>query len=550
MKSYLRELLLGLGVVALTTLLFSPVFPGEFLNWDDDTLLVNNPFFRGLDAEHWQWMCSTMLLGHWQPLTWLSYAFDYLLWGMSPTGWHAVNLLLHGCNAGLVFLLCRWFLKRNPDPVAGAGKCGTAAALAALFWSLHPLRVEAVAWLATRGYLLCTLFCLLTVLFYLRAVERGRFSLAALLCFIAATASKGIGMMLPLVLLLLDVVPLHRITSFRTLAFRTLEKAPFFALSLATGLVAFWAKKTQGGMVAVEQYGWVERCGQALHGIWFYLAKMVLPLDLSPLYYRTPGPAAILGALLLTAGAFTGLFLFRRRLRPVAVASCAFALLMMPMLGFTQSGAQVAADRFTLLAAVPFSVLLSAGLYRLRRLRKTVQTALAFLLLTYSAQTAVLSWDWSNSLTLWNRAVSIDGENARAWNLLGVALLNRHLPGKAAWTALGEYERALRDVDYGLAIDSVTGLDRVKMMIARAQIAERLGRTTEAFADYTAVAEQLAPDSVWRARALQSRARLHLLMGNLDAAAADFRAAAAVPEFEKRGQCEAALEQIKKLPGR
>jgi len=268
-------------------------------------------------------MCSTFFLGHWQPLSWLSYALDYAAWGMEPAGWHAGNLLLHALNAILVYLLCMEFVT---GPVSR--KKTAACAAAALFYAIHPLRVEVVAWLATRGYLLGTAFCLLTVLFYLRATTRKQYPFAALLFFTLATVSKGVGMMLPLLLLLVDWVPLGRLSSFRKSAACFVEKIPFFMLSTLTGVMAFLAKKTAGGMVDIEQYGFSERFGQALSGIWFYLYKTISPTHLSPLYDKQPGPLVVLAALLLTTVAAVVLFLFRRRLYGVIAGGAAFFLLI------------------------------------------------------------------------------------------------------------------------------------------------------------------------------------------------------------------------------
>ena len=87
---------------------------------------------------------------------------------------------------------------------------------AAAFFSLHPLRVESVAWITERRDLLCGLFCLLAVHAYLGYVRReggGRrvFYALALIAFAAALLSKGIAVVLPAALLALDAGPLGRL---------------------------------------------------------------------------------------------------------------------------------------------------------------------------------------------------------------------------------------------------------------------------------------------------------------------------------------------------
>ena len=83
------------AVGLLTLLTFLPALRNGFVNWDDDVNIVENAAFRGFSAEHLKWMFSTTLGGHYQPLTWLSYAVDDALWGRQPFGYHLTSVVLH-----------------------------------------------------------------------------------------------------------------------------------------------------------------------------------------------------------------------------------------------------------------------------------------------------------------------------------------------------------------------------------------------------------------------------------------------------------------------
>ena len=509
---------------------------------------------------------STFLLGHWQPLSWLSCALDYAVWGINPMGWHATNLLLHTVNAALVYLLCLAFFK-NENRRFGA------ATLAALFWAIHPLRVEAASWLATRGYLLCTVFCLLTVLFYLRAVKERRYPLAALLCFALATFTKGIGMMLPPVLLLMDWFPLRRTTSVRTAAACVVEKIPFFALSLLTGITAFLAKQTNGGMAPIEKYGLVERCGQALYGIWFYLLKTVSPYNLSPLYEKRPEAGSVMAALVLTTAVIIFIFLYRRKLRPLMGALGAFLLLIFPMLGFTQSGGQMFADRFTYLAAVPLSVLLAAGLAKPVTMRRILCSASAVLLLVFGVQSFAFSVTWSDSLTLWSYALDRNKDSVQAYNGMGQVLMSRKAYTKAlecfdqalllqpdyvaarqnralVLIMTGEYAKAFEDASKALMLGNVDSGDRAKMLIGRGLIAEKMSNSGQAMADYSAILADRTVDPVWQIMALQSRAALYFEQGRRAEGKADLEVILELPDpsGESRSKAERLLTELKKIP--
>lgn len=502
MQSLKRHIGWAVAVAMLTALVFLPVVQGGFLSWDDHGLFIENTQYRGLSASHWNWMCTTFYFGHWQPLSWLSYALDYTMWGMNPTGWHVANLLLHSLNAFLVFLLCRRFANitaGRDDP--------RICALAALFYAIHPLRVEVVAWLATRGYLLATTFCLLTGLFYLRAVSRSRYPFAALFFFALATATKGIGMMLSPVLLLIDWFPLGRIRSVRQAFLCTAEKLPFFLLSALTGIAAFWSKNTQGGMADVEQYGFLTRFGQAVSSFWFYLYKTVAPFSLSPLYDKPPSAWTVAVSLLLTGTLLCGLFLCRRRLRAGFTVISAFFLLIFPMLGFTQSGKQVMAERFTYLAAVPFSVLLATGLMHLKSNRRPAVAVLSVFLVFCGVQSFFWASCWNNDLSLWRGALQTDPQNAHAHNSAGVALLNS-----------GEYEEALHCFDKALEIVPWDGLARHN----RALVLTLLRRHDEAFKEWRIALAVAADDPKTRAKILLYRGWAFEVVEDFAAAERDY----------------------------
>ena len=549
MKKYGKMIIGAFFVALLTAVVFLPILRGEFLNWDDNVLFTENPYFRGLGWEQWTWMCTTFFYGHWQPLSWVSYALDYVVWDMNPNGWHVANWLLHALNAVLVYLLCLSFLKKP------AGRMEiTAAGVASLLYAVHPLRVEAVAWLATRGYLLGTTFYLLACLFYLRAVSRKCYPFSALLCFTLAVLTKGIGMMLPLVFLLIDWSLLGRCTSLRRSFFCAVEKIPFFLLSMLTGIMAFWAKNTAGGMVAVEVYGVPERLGQAIYSIWFYLLKTVFPLSLSPLYYKQPEVWALGLGFVLTAVVGIAFYIFRKPLCFVMVAVGASLLLIFPMLGITQSGAQLFADRFTYLAAVPFAVLLSVFLASLTGFRRITVSVFAALLILFGIQSAVWSVSWQDSLTLWCSAVAVDEDNPQAHNSAGLAFKQQERYEKAlehfnaaiqinpayiqAWhnrsvvlALVGRYDEAFAGWHTVLSMPGLSLRERMKILWSRGWVFEQTGDLTAAVRDYSAVIEDEQGDPVLRAGVLQLRAQVYVQMGKNELALKDLNEILELPDL-------------------
>lgn len=147
------EWLVAIAVAFLTWLVFLPALRGGFLPWDDRANLISNRAWRGIGAAQLHWIFTSFHMGHWIPVTWLSFSLDYLVWGMRPEGYHLTNVVLHAANAALLCLVAARLLESGG--VEGPARLGGAAA-AALFFSLHPLRVESVALVTERRDVLST----------------------------------------------------------------------------------------------------------------------------------------------------------------------------------------------------------------------------------------------------------------------------------------------------------------------------------------------------------------------------------------------------------
>src|SRR5438093_10323757 len=434
---------------------FLPTRDNQFVNWDDDDTLVEKPQYRGLGWTHLRWMWTTSHIGHYAPLTWMTFGLDYLLWGMNPVGYHLTNLLLHAANAAVFYLVARRILGLALPGPAQRGNVGLAAsaAFAALLFAIHPLRVESVAWATERRDVLSGLFYLLTLLVYLRAGEqgeRGRSGYwASVGLFVCALLSKSMAVSLPVVLLILDVYPLRRLGGARGWwgepARRIyLEKIPFVLLALAASGGAFIPQIEGRNMPSLDELSVLGRLAVSAYGLRFYLWKTVFPVSLSPLYeLRGQDPLAL--PFLLSYGvvpAVTALALIlRRRLPGLLAAWLAYVVILLPVLGIFQNGPQIAADRYTYLAGLGWALLASAGMLAAWRRRSFLVTGLAVVLLLGFG---TLTWNqvrvWHDSEKLWSHAVAIDPGSSIGQLSLGLALA-RH--GKLA-EAVEHYEAALR----------------------------------------------------------------------------------------------------------
>ncbi len=412
-------------VAALAVLTFLPTIEAAFVNWDDEASFLTNTAYRGLGWGQLRWMLTTTFLGHWSPLTWMTWGLNYVAGGLDPWGYHLGNLLLHSANVAVLWLVARRLLAIGSSAAATSATVAAGATVAALIWGLHPLRAEAVAWASARRDVLCGLFYLLAVLAYLRGVARGagierQWWALSLAAFAAALSSKTIALTLPLTLLLLDVYPLRR----RGLGWWILarEKLPYATLAAVAGVVAFVARQESGNITAYTQYGAGARSALAAYTLWFSWWKSLWPLGLSPMYELPQrvdlGQARYLGALLAVTALTATLVLLRQRW-PAGLAAWAQSVIaLVPISGVVHSGYQLTADRYSYLPSLGLSVLVGAGLVwavqhaavRPARTwtRPLAWTSAALLLVALGVTARAQTVIWKDSETLWRRAVEVD----------------------------------------------------------------------------------------------------------------------------------------------
>src|SRR5437867_4559767 len=362
-------------IALITVAAFLPALQNQFVSWDDAENFLDNPHYRGLGWSQLHWMWTTHQ-SHYIPLTWMTHGLDYLLWGMNPFGYHLTSLLLHAANAVAFFFVVRRILKRAlPGPSERGHALTVSAGVAALVFAIHPLRVESVAWVTERRDVLSGLFYLLTILLYLRACEReargrGRYWLSVAM-FGCALLSKSMVVNLPVVLVILDVYPLRRLggsIGWWSEAARRIyiEKIPFVLLAAAASAIAVMAQFSVHAAASLAELSVPGRLAVSAYGLSFYLWKMVVPVNLSPLYELPPTVNPWAPPFFLSYGlvlAITAIILaLRRRVPGLPAAWLAYIVVLLPVLGILQSGPQIAADRYTYLAGLGWAVLAGAGL--------------------------------------------------------------------------------------------------------------------------------------------------------------------------------------------
>ena len=523
-----RSTILCLVLVLLTLAFYNPVIHNGFTNMDDDVYITGNVHVRaGLNWGTVKWAFTSFDAANWHPLTWLSHALDCQLFKLNPAGHHYGNVLLHGLNAILLFLLLE----------SATGLTWPSWIVAAMF-ALHPVNVESVAWAAERKNVLSMLFFLLTLHAYGWYVRKGgvkRYAVVASLFAVGLMAKSEI-ITLPFVLLLWDYWPLERMAGSavprsvlspqfpvlrkrpseelsgvdapvaRSFSFLLFEKVPLFLLSAGSAVMTMLAQDA-GGAVHDSTPG---RLGNAIVAYVRYLGKAFWPGGLAAYY---PHPGLLLPTWEIVASAavllvLTALVLHWRRHRYLIVGWFWFLGTLVPVIGLVQVGAAAMADRYAYLPFIGLFICVvwgSAELAQERRMRSAwLGVPAVLVLLTFGTLSYRQITYWRDSVTLWKHALGLTERNYIAHWALGSALAERD-----------QSEDAIAEFDAAESLHNYAALDRV----AVAAYKRNHGHVQAAIEEYGRALE-VSPDSKTRAIVLSRLSSAYMQTGDFDQAKA------------------------------
>ncbi|HBB26297.1 MAG TPA: hypothetical protein DCZ59_08535, partial [Bacteroidetes bacterium] len=265
----------SLAIIIACTLAYAELFNAtrQFTAYDDNAYVTSQPLVKGFRVEMIPKIFdpSTTVASNYHPLTVLSLGIDHRLFGPSARAFGLVNLTLHILTSLMVLLLLRRLLRERPWlPEIGA-----------LWFAIHPLHVESVAWVSGRKDVLYGLWFVISVLLYIGSVEKGKRALlgAAFCAFVLSCLSKPSAVVLPLVLVLVDIVRGRGIT-LKTMG----EKAPFLVVSLIIGIITVRAQTAAGAVADAATFSVLERIVIAGYGFVMYWVHMIWPVGLNAFY--------------------------------------------------------------------------------------------------------------------------------------------------------------------------------------------------------------------------------------------------------------------------
>jgi hypothetical protein len=420
----------ALLLTLLTFGVYYQVMHYPFSNYDDGEYVGDNlKIQKGITGATVRWAFTSIEHANWHPLTWLSHALDWQLFGSNAFGHHVTSLLLHALNVVLLFFF-----------LAQVTRSTSRSLLVAVLFAVHPINVESVAWVAERKNVLCTLFFLLALVTYARYVRRPKLAgcLLVALMFALALTAKAMVVTLPFVLLLLDFWPLQRIEGWsqpsavypapQFPAWKlALEKLPLLALSVAESVITFIAQRKDGSIGTVAKFPLLLRVSNAIVAYAAYLWKTVWPAHLAVLYpYPSKGLPVwqVLLSAALLAGVSAWAWRERSRRSYLIIGWCWFLGMMVPVIGLIQVGEQSMADRYAYLPLIGIFVMVVWGFSDVVEkaggwLRRWASIAAVVALGLLSA----VAWRqvsfWRTNLELWSHAAAVTENNDAAEDAVG-----------------------------------------------------------------------------------------------------------------------------------
>lgn len=518
---------LSLLVSVLTLMVYIPAVFCGFVNFDDPEYIYKNPAIKDLDGQFILDAFSASYMGLWMPLTWISLAIDYHFWGLNPFGYHFTNILLHSVNAGGVVLVAdRLYMGwRGVDTKPDRLKYSFILLLAGICWSLHPLRVESVAWVTERKDVLNGFFSIASIHCYLgyairrrgggadMGSKRGYFYSLGL--FLLSLMAKPVSVVLPLMFLVMDWYPLRHLRRDNFIPLIK-EKAPFFFLAvlMIVATIKLAAGKSITILAPLSELSVESRFLVAGHGLIEYVRMIIWPSGLTHLYMIPRVFPLSFYVYPVIAIVFTCCCIKFRIKYPFLLACwLLFILPLMPVLGFLQSGAQSHADRFTYLPAILPGIivvyLLAAATDRntLNLSRTSVYAGALIIPILYIVLTIHQIGFWKDSETLWSRLISIQ-PIGRAYYYRGDYRLQQM-----------RYDEAVADLRESIRMGYEAGHSEMSAQHAICGEALRLGGRFEESLDEFSLALAFNPKS--QPEVYYNRSRALLALGRKAEADAD-----------------------------
>ncbi len=330
-----------ISLLVLTFIVFYNSLHNFFItNLDDSLYIAAADNLKHLTSADFSTMFGTFIAGNYHPLAILSLAIDFSFNGQNAFPYHLINLLFHLANVVLVFWFIYLLLKR-----------AEVAIIVALFFAIHPMHVESVAWISERKDVLYSFFffsSLVAYLLYTKDVKKYGYYIFSIVLFILSLMSKSAAVSLAPVIVLIDYYK-GRKFNWKVIA----EKIPFFILSMLFGILAIYSQKSSDALNNLSPiFSVIDRLFLVSYGIMFYLVKLIAPFNLAAFHYYPDKTGGMLPWIYYLAplGIAAVIFLFiklKKIRKELMFGLLFFFFTIATVLQFLPVGFAIVAERYT-----------------------------------------------------------------------------------------------------------------------------------------------------------------------------------------------------------
>jgi protein O-mannosyl-transferase len=391
------------GLALLALLAHGASLANGFTNWDDPALVTQNPRIQSLDLG----TILRLVPGRsYQPIRELSHALDLAVWGQRPFGHHALNLLLH-IAATLLLAQLLLVLLRQCEREAHA--VPIALVVAALF-AVHPVNVEAVAWVSSRKYGLAAVGIFGACLCHLCRLRKTAVIAAAF-----AMLSSPFGIVLPALIISLDCCRFGK-------AAKTHWKTWLPIGICALGMLLLMRTTVLADTSLARENAVQANLASMGRSLFDMLQHLLLPVNLGARYLSRAVSFTdwrIYVAFLAFGSAV--FWAIKRRDRVAILGLAWFAICWAPVSGLVPISTFVA-DRYCYLPGLGLFLAAASPIARFAN-SAAWQGGTLVLLLILSCLSIARSRDWQSSETLWRAELAREADHEIARYNLALTLL-------------------------------------------------------------------------------------------------------------------------------
>lgn len=415
-----KFVVLAVGIIILlTTIVYANSIRNDFTNWDDLSLVVENPAIRSLSIDNLIEIFTPKAGKTYQPVRVLSYAIDYYFWRLNPLGYHLGNIALHGFSAVILYLLLGSLLNQM-RPESSLESNRIIALLASLLFAVHPVNVEAVTWISSRKYGLLAFFYFSSFYFYIKNSEKGRYHrmyyALSIVSYVLSLLSSPFSVTLPAILFLYDYCHIRNMNLYNILKSRLLSYLFYIVLSISQFIILWNSFTTTPGpepaIKSHEMNNIFYTFLTMLRVLYDYIKNLIFPFWLNNMYVDHTSTSVFEYKVILSLLVIfflIGILFFQVRADNKINLFCLgwFVLTWLPVSNIIPISTKMA-DRYLYLPAVGLFLLFSLSVYNtshrwfsLKAKQFVTVPVIAFLVFSLCYLSIDRNRVWANSQTLW-----------------------------------------------------------------------------------------------------------------------------------------------------